>query len=186
MLMAVAGRIQRGELFSALIKETGSSQADQLGAALKDDPCVFLQRVSEEGSGQRQCPSGYALRGLRCTGQDCDDKDLLCCPYLGGAPDPSAHQTAAQWLSEGPLNVMQSEMFLDGLACRGPYCDNVLPKPFESPRLVNTGACDWSVWSSEQPGMWLDCQPGRLVAGLRCRERHCGEMGLYCCEAKAE
>lgn len=184
--LPVAQRVQAGEAFAALLEETGEGQADDLVRALANEPCVFLRRVSDEGDSRRQCPSGYALRGLKCTGPFCDDKDLLCCPYLEGAPDPSAKELQSRWISEEFPNVLQAKGFLNGLTCGGDYCDNLLPHQFKSSRLVNAKSCDWSVWSSERPAMWLDCSAGRLVAGIRCRDDYCGDVGLRCCQARVE
>ena len=184
--MEVAGRVQRGEVFSARLEQTGSGPADDLVSALANEPCVFMEQVSEEPDNRRLCPSGYALRGLRCAGDYCDNKDMLCCPYLGGAPDPSAKETQSRQISEEWPNVVQSKTFLKGLTCWGPYCDNVLPHQFKSSRLANTKACEWTVWSSEQPGAWLDCSLGRFVAGMRCQGDYCSDVGLRCCEARVE
>jgi hypothetical protein len=182
----VVGRIQRGEAFVGRLKQTGAGEADDLVSALSNEPCVFLERVSEEGTGIRRCPSGHALRGLRCTGRFCDDKDLLCCPYLGGAADPSAKETQSRAISEEWPNVLQSKRFLNGLTCDGNYCDNVLAHQFKSARLTNTRSCDWSAWNSEQPAAWIDCRLGRFAAGLRCRGDYCADVGLFCCEARVE
>ena len=184
--MDVAGRVQRGEAFAARMQETGSGPADELVSALANEPCVFMARLSEEPPNRRMCPSGHSLRGVRCTGQFCDDKDLLCCPYLGGALDPDAKETQSRQISEEWPNVVQSKTFLNGLTCWGPYCDNVLPHQFKSPRLANTKTCDWTVWSSERPGLWLDCQLGRFASGIRCRGDYCADIGLYCCAARVE
>ena len=185
--MDVVGRIQKGEVFAARLQETGSGPADDLISALANEPCVFMARLSEEPDNRRLCPSGYALRGLRCSGEFCDDKDLLCCPYLGGAPDPGAKETQSRQISEEWPNVVQSKRFMKGLTCWGAYCDNVLPHEFKSPRLaVDTKQCEWTAWDSERPGTWLDCQLGRFVAGLRCRADYCGDVGVRCCAARAE
>ncbi len=145
-------------------------------APLANEPCAFLPQV----------PSGFALRGLRCSGSHCDNKDVLCCPYLGEAPDPSAKEMNSRWISEEFPHTMQSKKFLDGLSCRGPFCDDILASPFKSSRLVNTRECEWGPWNSEQPGQWLDCALGRFVSGIRCREHFCGEISLYCCGAQVE
>ncbi|MEM7354094.1 MAG: hypothetical protein AAF657_25045 [Acidobacteriota bacterium] len=182
----VAARIQRGEQFAVRVKETESSPFAQLVLALGLDPCVYLARVSEEPSNVRQCPSGHALRGLRCTGSWCDNKDLMCCPYLEGAADPSAEATQARQISEEFPNVMTSKKFLDGLTCWGPYCDNVKPSAFKSSRLTNTKKCDWSAWDSDRPSAWLVCDADQFIAGLRCRSDYCGDIGVYCCQAKTK
>lgn len=184
--MEVAGRVQRGETFAARLDDTGSGPATDLLSALSNEPCVFLERVSEEPDNRRFCPSGYALRGLRCAGQFCDDKDLLCCPYLEGQPDPSAKETQSRQISEEWPNVVQSKSFLNGLTCWGPYCDNVLPHQFKSSRLAATKECEWSVWASERPGAWLDCGLGRFVAGMRCQADYCGDLAVRCCQAQVK
>ncbi len=185
--MNVATRLQQGEVFAVRLKETGSGPADTIVSALVHEPCVFLARFSEEDVGGRECPSGFALRGLRCTGDYCDNKDLLCCPYLGGEGDPSVKNLKARWISEEFPNVTKSKNFLNGLTCRGPYCDDLLPQPFKSSRLASAKTCEWSAWNSEQQsGTWLDCQLGKFVAGMRCRDDFCADVGLYCCEARVE
>ncbi|WP_320042658.1 tetratricopeptide repeat protein [uncultured Desulfobacter sp.] len=41
------------------------------------DPCIYTTKISEESPflGQ-ECPSGYAIKGIRCRGSFCDDKYL--------------------------------------------------------------------------------------------------------------
>lgn len=180
----VVALIQQGSPFAAPLEAT--PQTGELVQMLSQEPCVFLARVSEEGEGKRQCPSGYGLRGLRCSGEYCDDKDLLCCPYLEGAPDPAAKALSSRLMSEEFPNTLQSKHFLGGLACTGLYCDNIMPFQFKSSRLVNTRQCEWSPWSSEQPDAWLDCAPGRLASGIRCRSDYCGEVALYCCAVQTK
>lgn len=182
----VASRLQRGEQFAERLEETGSSPADELVSALSNEPCVFLARVSEEGESVRRCPSGYALRGLRCNGTFCDNKDLLCCPYLGGEPDPTSKDMNSRWVSEEIPNTMTSKRFLNGLSCRGPYCDDVFPHQFKSARLVNSRECGWTAWYSEQSAPWLDCGLGSFIAGLRCQGNYCADVGIYCCQARVE
>jgi len=182
----VVQRLQRGETFAKLVKETGSGTADEIVQAITNEPCVFLPRLSEEGTGRRECPSGYALRGLRCSGLYCDDKDVLCCPYLQGMPDPTAADGKAEWISEEAPSLFQSELFFNAISCRGPYCDDVYPQPFTSSHLTNAGNCEWTAWSFEQPGHWLDCQLGRFIAGIRCQEDYCSDIKLYCCHAQVQ
>ena len=180
----VVAMIQQGAAFAAPLPAGG--QTDQLGQMLAQEPCVFMARVSDEGGNARRCPSGYALRALRCSGEWCDNKDLLCCPYLGGEPDPAAKEIASRLISEEFPSVLQSKHFLNGLACNGPYCDNVLPYQFKSARLKNDKKCEWSPWSTDQPDAWLDCGAGRLMSGIRCQSDYCGNVGVYCCGVEAK
>ncbi len=180
----VVALIQQGMAFAAHLEAT--EQTGTLVQMLAQEPCVFLTRVSDEGGNARRCPSGYALRGLRCNGDHCDNKDLRCCPYLDGEPDPTAKEIASRVISEEFPNILQSKRFLNGLACNGPYCDNLLPYQFKSSRLVNAGKCEWSPWSGEQPDAWLDCGTERLISGIRCRSDYCGNIGIYCCDAQVK
>ena len=180
----VVAMIQQGAAFAAPLPAGG--QTDQLAQMLAQEPCVFMARVSEEGGNARHCPSGYALRALRCSGDWCDNKDLLCCPYLGGEPDPAAKEISSRVISEEFPSVLQSKHFLNGLACNGPYCDNILPYQFRSARLKNDKRCEWSPWSTEQPDAWLDCGAGRLMSGIRCQSDYCGSVGVHCCGAEVE
>lgn len=41
--------------------------------------CHFIEWVSEEAPGERSCPDGSYVSGLKCRGQDCDDVSLYCC-----------------------------------------------------------------------------------------------------------
>ncbi len=68
----VAQRLQRGEAFAEVLKETGSGPADELSSARVNEPCVFMRPVSEEGENVGRGASGHAVRGLRCGGKFCD------------------------------------------------------------------------------------------------------------------
>lgn len=182
----VVERLQRGEEFAERLKQTGSGPVDDVIGAISNEPCVFLPRVSEEGTARRECPSGYGLRGVRCSGVNCDDKDLVCCPYLGGAPDPDAERVQSRWISEESPDVTKTKDFYNGLRCRGGYCDEVYPEAFKSPRLTNAGECLWTVWSSQREGQWLDCQLGRLMSGMRCQKDFCAEVAIYCCKVQVK
>lgn len=183
--MEVAALTQQGAAFATYL-DVESEEAKNLVQMLANEPCVFLSRVSEEGGNSRRCPSGYGLRGLRCSGEHCDYKDLLCCPYLEGEPDPEAKEVTSRVISEEFPNVVKSTKFLSGLACNGPFCDNILPYQFKSPRLQNTRECEWSPWSSELPRQWLDCGTGRLSSGIRCAGDYCGDVGVYCCKTQVK
>lgn len=174
----IVALVQQGAAFAAPLAP--GEEANQLAGMLAAEPCVFLNRLAGEGGNARRCPSGYGLRGMRCTGDHCANKDLLCCPYLGGAADDDAKEVSSRVISEEFPNVVQSKKnFMFGLACDGDYCDNILPYVLKSPRLKSDQQCDWSPSTSE--GAWLDCGAGKLAAGLRCRGDWCGELNLYCC-----
>jgi hypothetical protein len=89
-------------------------------------------------------------------------------------------------ISEEFPNVITSRGFLNGLACNGPYCDNVLPYQFKSPNLKNTRECEWSLGSTQLPKQWLDCGNGRLISGIRCEAGYCGDVSIYCCQVESQ
>lgn len=179
----VSALVQQGMAFAAPLDATSSEEARTIVEMLVNEPCVFLARVSEEGGNARRCPSGYALRGLRCSGEHCAFKDLFCCPYLGGEPDPDAKEVTARVISEEWPNISLSKHFLTGLACNGPFCDNILPYPMKSPKLKSTKQCEWTPWSADVPDQWLNCAEGSFISGIRCQDDYCGNVGVHCCQA---
>lgn len=185
--MSLAARIQSGERLVGRVDEEGEGRGRDLVVFLAQNPCAFFPPVSEEESrNTRECPSGYALRGVRCSGQFCDDKNLLCCPYLEGAPDPSAKIGVALAISEEFPTSMATKKYLAGLSCTGSYCDDVQPHTLKTERLAAAKGCDWTRWSSEQPGAWLDCGPGKLANGIRCQGDYCADVALSCCDVRPQ
>ncbi|MEM7585624.1 MAG: hypothetical protein AAF560_19705 [Acidobacteriota bacterium] len=183
---AVVGKIQQGHVFAHRIVEKDSQLAAQLVAALSQNPCVNLPRFSEEHVEGRQCPSGYAVRGFGCLGDYCDDKVLMCCPYLGGEPDPTTKGGQARWVSEEFPNVTTFKKYTHGMDCRGPYCDAIQPRTFKSSRIKATKACEWTPWVSNDPTGWVECSPGSFMSGVRCQGDYCADLAIYCCEAQVE
>jgi PKD repeat protein len=150
-------------------------------------------RVSEEGRGRVDCPQGYVVRGITCSGQYCDNKELICCKYMEGIDD-QANTWPSQWISEesGPRSgyagnrYTRSDGFVIGLECHGQYCDNVRMWYVTTPNLTNTGrGCDFLPEISEEGGAnEARCPDGYFVAGMSCRGAYCDNIGLYCCQAQ--
>lgn len=81
--------------------------------------------VSEEGSGTVSCNSGYAVRGLQCSGSYCDNMRLYC----SNTGYPSMNTADYYWTEFA--SEEQGSVFCDygyvmtGIECDGSYCDNV-------------------------------------------------------------
>ena len=149
------------------------------GGPVKISPCQWPIQTSQLTPMEKHNSASVSVFDLM-------SNDLQYLVYRGIAGKIRPKQAQSRQISEEWPNVVQSKRFMSGLTCWGPYCDNLLPHEFKSPRLTNSGTCDWTVWSSERAGMWLDCGLGRFVAGLRCRDDYCGEVGLRCCQARVE
>jgi hypothetical protein len=181
-------RIDSGQPVSERVALRGEGRADgESELAGLDDACLRLPPVSEE-QGIAQCGSGYLLSGIECSGSYCDNKRLRCCPYLGGQPDSTATRYGLPWISEetggGRTNFVVTGDFLDGLACRGRYCDDIFPYAVRSQRIRNNGACSWSGQFSEEPPSGVSCPSGSYVSGIQCIGRYCDKLSLQCCRAQ--
>lgn len=148
-------------------------------------PCFWTGHVSEETE-PMYCPSGYALRGVRCKGSYCDNKDLYCCPYMPRV-DPDAHFNWSLWISEeSPNNSYYTKSgFLAGFECKHDYCNNVRMIVLTTPNLRNFGQCSYRPYISEEEGRnQMICEVGSFVAGMRCSGDYCDNISLMCCRSE--
>ena len=58
---------------------------DEKGTAQKfadkaEQGCVFTPNFSEEGVNTQSCANNFYVRGLSCSGSNCDNMNLYCCP----------------------------------------------------------------------------------------------------------
>jgi hypothetical protein len=181
----VRRRIDEGQPLAERVALTAEGKADGQDV-LAGDACVTLSRVSEEGDNSRRCPAGYLLSGMKCSGGYCDNKVLKCCPYLDGNADAQMRNYHSEWISEesggGRSNQYSTRDFINGLSCRGAYCDDVFPHAVSSPRFRNAGACRWTRYFSDEPPAGAQCGGDTFVAGIRCRGSYCDDLSLQCCQ----
>jgi hypothetical protein len=140
--------------------------------------------VSEE-TGAAICASGFAMQGLTCYGEYCDNMVLTCCPYLPNS-DGNAYTEWSYWISEeNPNNFYSSSGFVNGIECNHDFCDNVRLSILHSPNLPNLGQCQQLPAVSEES--WKQsqqCQNGWFVAGMTCMGEYCDDVSITCCRAK--
>jgi hypothetical protein len=142
--------------------------------------CVWLDYVSEETSYAR-CPSGFAVKGLNCSGDYCDNKELYCCPYYH-TNDTEAENSYSSWFSEENNGSYQTgSKFISGLGCKGDYCDNIRVRILDTPKLSNDGQCFNMPQISDGSNSESKCPEGYLGAGLSCSGNWCDNISLRCC-----
>jgi beta-lactam-binding protein with PASTA domain len=153
---------------------------------IQDQPlpaCRWTRPVSEESPSSETCPSGFALKGIKCSGRYCDNKALYCCPYLTGA-DGQRRLSWSGWISEeSPHNSAKTRSgFVGGLQCKGRYCDNIRLQYLSTPSLRNSGRCSDQPFVSEEGSARSVCAGyGTFVAGMSCKGRYCDNVSLECC-----
>ena len=145
--------------------------------------CFSVSYVSD-GTGSKFCPSGYAIQGITCQGQYCDNKIIKCCPYMNGNPDREIRGGWSPRFSEEPPNnfYTNNRGWIAGIACFGSYCDNISLNYFYTKNLRNTGQCGFRRFFSEEQGS-DECPPGQFVSGMRCNGAYCDNISLYCCQS---
>lgn len=74
--------------------------------------------------------------------------------------------------------------FLSGVACSGPYCDNLSSECVYLRDFVRTG-CYWSTWVSEENGGTLLFPTGYYAAGAECNGPYCDNLRFYVCQLRA-
>jgi len=142
--------------------------------------CVWTNYVSEETS-SALCPSGYALKGLNCSGSYCDNKELYCCPYHHTNDTESSTQYSS-WFTDGDNNsYITNSKFISGLRCRGNYCDDISLRILQTPKLSNIGQCFFMPRISEEGSAESICPEGFFGAGMSCSGDYCDNVSLRCC-----
>ncbi len=145
--------------------------------------CFTSNRFSEEGDHTADCGSGYAIEGIRCRGDYCDDLQLTCCPYLAPPDSGSSIFEGRRFSEEGAGQDTTTAGFARQLSCSGRYCDDLKFTYFRSPKLGNTGNCHFTATFSEEGSGQAHCPKGEFVAGAKCTGRFCDNISLYCCSA---
>lgn len=141
---------------------------------------------SEEGSGEMTCDSGFAVAGVSCRDDNCDDKQLLCRPYLSSQDEARDAYWHPQVISEEQPNasfrtdILSEPGFVGGLGCSGSYCDNISFYVITTPHIVHTGQWEWKpFFSEESPGVSI-CDQNQFVTGVGCRGSNCDNISLHC------
>lgn len=144
--------------------------------------CYLTSWFSEEGNASAFCQPGYAVRGIFCSGANCDNKRLNCCDYAGSGYDRSVNFWWSQSFSEeSPGQAVSSAAFVSGMACKGSYCDNLRLNYFSSNLVQNNGQCRFTPRFSEEGAGSASCAGNEFVAGVRCTGGYCGNLELWCC-----
>jgi hypothetical protein len=145
--------------------------------------CRWTSYVSEENP-PVNCASGYAVRGIACTGEYCDNMSLWCCSYMIG-PDNIVTDGWTGYFSEErhDYTYTPTGSFVYGLACNHDYCDNINLQYLFSNSLRYAGQCSTVGPVSEENPNHIECGNDEFVAGMYCTGDYCDNVSLYCCKA---
>ena len=132
-----------------------------------------------------QCGGAGATYGAG-TSSDAVRAVTLSCPSGLAEPPPywssfvseesaSPAATCDGWLGDPE----QPPRAIDGVACRGDYCDDVSVRCPRDNRTPLTGAPFWTAYFSEEhPARF--CPTGSYVTGMRCSGSNCDSVSLQC------
>lgn len=146
--------------------------------------CEWTPQISEEnGSGGASCPAAMAARGMQCTGGDCDNLSILCCPYSDVTTGAFESAEWSEYVSEEqPGGFFYGDRVLAGVRCRGGSCDDVSGRMLTSPSLGAISECRNTSFFSEEGFGFALCDMDELITGLRCRGDNCDDISLRCCD----
>ena len=137
------------------------------------EDCEATASFSEEYPSVQRCPPGYVVTGIMCSGDYCDNKQLMCCRIPGltleGPEIPSSY-----FSEEGTNYFMDDNLAVIGMQCTGSYCDNISLIM----RVANVGTGgEWTEPFSDYAQGYCD---GGYVAGVKCTGSYCDNLSLYC------
>jgi hypothetical protein len=146
--------------------------------------CEWTAQISEEdGAGGVSCRSGYAARGMQCTGSNCDNVSLLCCPYSANVSGTGETFEWSDYVSEEqPGGFFYTDRVLAGVRCRGSRCDDMGGRMLRSPNLGTITNCRNTSFFSEEGFNFALCEMDELITGLRCTGSNCDNVSLRCCD----
>lgn len=146
----------------------------------------WTDSFSEEGSDVMICKSGFAVAGVSCHGSYCDNKRLLCRPYLSSQDNAFSAYWHPKVISEEQPNasfrtdILPEPGFVSGLGCNGRYCDNISFYVITTPHIMHTGQWEWKpFFSEESPGRSI-CAQDQFVTGVGCKGDYCDSISLHC------
>lgn len=146
----------------------------------------WTSSFSEEGTGEETCKSGYAVAGVSCYGKKCDDKKLLCRPYMATEDRFARTYWHPQVISEEQPHAsfrtdkLSPPGLVKGLRCTGGYCDNISFNVVNTSKVIITGLWRWKpFFSEESPGSSI-CNKNQFVTGLGCKGSNCDNISIHC------
>jgi len=141
--------------------------------SMRED-CYATDRFSEENGGVGICAPDYVVTGILCSGDFCDDKQLMCCKIPGLTLEGPLIDTP--YFSEHQPNYYMSDAHaVVGMQCRGSNCDDI---SLILRSAVGTGG-EWTETFSDPVNG--ECGSG-YVAGVACYGSWCDDLSLYCKE----
>lgn len=177
----------RAQMFNALLPSTANDDAPYGGYYVS-------AWFSEEGRGQEVCPMGYALKGIQCSGQFCDNKRLWCWPVrsFSGGGDFKNFFSEEQYSNYNTVwdNYHFDLGLVTGMRCSGRYCDNISLRKSSTSRILKTSSCQQSPFFSDEweagrnVGNIYVCPGERVVGGVTCQGSFCDNISLYCCDVQ--
>ena len=145
-------------------------------------PACYTTETSEE-YGPVSCESGFAVRGIKCEGKNCDNMILTCCPYMAGSDLSAGYLWTTYFSEETPNNkYISSNSFMCGLQTQGKYSDRLSLHIVNSPNNKHTGACQTLEIFSEEPPNESKCANNAFVSGVECFGEYCDNIRLTCCQ----
>jgi len=160
-------------------QEDGKAERAAL-AALPVGAEVSLAAISETDR-PATCPHGFVVADLTCQGSRCSSVSLTCRKYVKDV-DLEALYRNGEWISgDDPKDARSAAEFIRGVSCSERYCASIQALFVETPRLVNTGSCQWSDAGSEDDVRPATCGAGSYVAGIRCQGTDCQDLDVLCC-----
>jgi hypothetical protein len=158
-------------------------------------------------TGAAECPFGYAVKGLECSGDHCDNMRLWCAGLTPLTYTVNANKMTrtSGWFSEESYSnrrdVFANYHMLDGgairhdpvvaIACRGSDCDDIQLTFHPLFNLSYEGVGWPTPFFSEEfqntkgvPNLYVCPGIHSYVVGLACQGSRCDNISLYCTELR--
>jgi hypothetical protein len=137
-----------------------------------EEDCYLTAEITD-GSGAETCDLDYAVTGIVCYHDHCDNKRLMCCRIPG--LNLKGPEIEIPWFSEEPPNnfYMSDAHAVVGMRCIGSFCDGIH-------LILRSAVGTRGKWTdSFSDPIHGDCGNG-YVAGVACYSDWCGDLRLYC------
>ena len=139
-------------------------------------------RWFSEESGGSSGRQNWPIAGIKCTGNYCDNKQLVTVNY-GNENAVQFSNYWSHWFSEehGGSSLCPRDMVVNKIQCRGDYCDD--PRlscgRMEAGYRVDRNDLTYTGFFSEEHGE-RNCSDGYYVVGVQCRGDYCDDVQLTC------